>query len=128
MNPKDIVGRTITNIFQTKSSAAQDGIPGQALYFNMIIELDGFDLYDLGAHEISIWTKRDQLVPFEMPAWAVQKDFKVIGRIISKVIQRDPEEFYDGSLTLLLENNIILEHQTTNGDQLFIDQFKGKID
>ena len=124
MNPKAIIGRTITNIFETKPSIVQDGIPGPASYFDIIIELDGLDLYDLGAHKISIWTKNDNLIPFEKPAWAVQNNFNVVGEKIAKVIQRDPEEYYDGSLTLLLENNIFLEHQTTNGDQLFIDEFK----
>ncbi len=126
MNPEEVVGRTITNIFETKPSIVQEGIPGPASYFYIVIELDGSDLYEFGAHEISNWTRDDNLIPFEKSAWAVQNDFNVIGKRITKVIQRDFEEYYDGSLTLLLENNIILEHQTTNGDQLFIDEFNGE--
>jgi len=124
MKPEELIGRTITNIFETKPSIVQDGIPGPASYFDIVLELDGSDLYELGAHEISNWTNADTLVPFEKPAWAVQNNFNVVGEKIAKVIQRNPEEYYDGSLTLLLGNNIFLEHQTTNGDQLFIDEFK----
>lgn len=123
MKTEELVGRTITNIFETKPSIVQDGIPGPASYFDIVIELDKSDLYEFGAHDISNWTKDDNLIPFEKPAWAIQNNFKVIGKRITKIIQRDSEEYYDGSLTLLLENNVILEHQTTNGDQLFIDEF-----
>lgn len=122
MNPDKLIGRIITNIFETKPSIVQDGIPGPAAYFNIVIEVDGSDLYDLGAHEISIWTKNDDLIPFGKPAWAAQNDLDVIGRRITKVIQKDSKEYYDGSLTLILDNNFILEHQTGNGDQLFIDR------
>lgn len=124
MKPEEIIGRTITNIFETRPSIVHEGIPGPASYFDIVIELDGSDLYSLGAHEISVWTKDDDLVPFVKPAWAVRNDFDVIGRKITRVIQKDSKECYDGSLTLLLDNNIILEHQTANGDQLFIDEFE----
>ena len=124
MKHQELVGRTITNIFETKSSIVHDGIPGPASYFDIVIELDKSDLYELGAHDISNWNKDDYLIPFEKSAWAIQNNFKVIGKRITKIIQRDSEEFYDGSLTLLLENSTILEHQTTNGYQLFIDEFE----
>lgn len=128
MNPKELVGRTITNIFETKPSFMQEGIPGPATYFYIVLELDGLDLIELGAHEISKWTKDDQLIPFEKPVWAVQNDFTIIGKRITEAIQRDSEVYFDGSLTLLLENNLILEHQVSNGDQLFIDEFNEEYD
>jgi hypothetical protein len=124
MNPEKLVGRTITNILETIPSDVQEGIPGPASFFYIVIELDGADLFELGAHGISGWTKKDKLVPFEKPAWAVQNQFNVIGKKITRVIQRDPKEYYDGSLTLLLEGNLIIEHQTSNGDQLVISTFR----
>jgi len=124
MNPQELIGRTLTNIFETTPSVVQEGIPGPASYFDIVIEIDSSDLYELGAHEILNWTKNNKLIPFEKPAWAIQNNFNVIGKRVAKVIQREAEEYYDGSLTLILENNLILEHQTTNGDQLFIDEYE----
>lgn len=123
MNPEKLVGRTITNIFETKPSILQEGLLGTASFFTIILEIDGSELYELGAHGISTWTRDDHLIPFDKPAWSIQNEFNVIGEKIKTIIQRDSAEYYDGSLTLVLENNIILEHQTTNGDQLFIDTF-----
>jgi hypothetical protein len=120
MNPQELLGRTVTNVFETEPTIIQDGIPGPASYFDIVLELDGSDLYELGAHQISKWTKHTTLIP------VIQNDLGVLGKRITKVIQKDSEEYYDGSLTLLLENNISLEHQTTNGDQLHIDNFKGE--
>lgn len=124
MNSEELIGRTLTNIFETKSPIVQDGIPGPASYFDIVIEVDDSELYELGAHDILKWTKNDKLIPYEKSAWEVQNDLNAIGKRITKVIQRDSDEYYDGSLTLLLENNLILEHQTTNGDQLFIDEYR----
>lgn len=123
MNLEELAGRTITNIFETKPSIIEDQMLGLASYFCIVIEIDNSELLELGAHKILNWTRDDLLLPFEKPAWAVQNNFEVIGKKITRVIQRDPKEYYDGSLTLLLDNNIIIEHQTTNGDQLFIDKF-----
>lgn len=123
MNPQELIERTLTNIFETKPSLVQEGIPGPASYFCIVIEIDGSDLFELGAHEILDWTKKDKLLPYEKTAWEIQNNFSVLGKKVTKVIQRDSEEYYDGSLTLLLENNLIVEHQTTNGDQLFIDEY-----
>jgi hypothetical protein len=99
MSPEKLVGRTITNIF------------------------DNSELYELGAHQISNWTRNDKLIAFKKPAWAVQNKFDVIGKKIVRVIQKDPKEYYAGSITLLLDNNIIMEHLTSNGDELHIDEF-----
>ncbi|TDP57379.1 hypothetical protein [Flavobacterium dankookense] len=126
MNPQELIGRTLTNIFETKPSLVQEGIPGPASYFDIVIEIDGSDLFELGAHEILDWTKKDKLTSYEKSAWEVQNNFNVIGKKVTKVIQRDSEEYYDGSLILLLENNLMIEHQTTNGDQLFINKYKAE--
>jgi len=122
-NNEEFIGRTITNIFETKNSLVQDGIPGPASFFHIVIELDSSELYELGDHNISNWTKNDKLFPYEKSAWEIQNNFTAVGQKISKLIQRDSEEYYDGSLTILLENNVIIEHQTTNGDQLFIGEY-----
>lgn len=127
MNPQELIGRTLTNIFETKPSLVHDGIPGPASYFDIIIEIDGSDLFELGAHNILPWTKKDKLIPYKKAAWEIQNNFSVLGKKVNKVIQRDSEEYYDGSLTLLLENNLLVEHQTTNGDQLFIDEYQDKL-
>src|SRR5689334_12029836 len=100
MNPQEFIGRIVTNLFETDPSLVQDGIPGKSSYFYIVIELDGSDLYELGAHTISKWTRDDNLIP------ALQNDLGVIGKRITRVIQRDSEEYYDGSLILLLENNV----------------------
>lgn len=126
MNAQELIGRTLTNTFETKPSLVLDGIPGPASYFYVVIEIDGSDLFELGAHEILPWAKKDNLISYEKSGWEVQNNFIVIGKKVVKVIQRDSEEYYDGSLTLLLENNLILEHQTTNGDQLFIGQYESE--
>lgn len=117
INPQELVGRTVTNIFETKVYSVQDGIPGPASYFDIVVEIDRSDLYELGAHSISKWKKNENLIP------AVQNDPDIIGQRITKVIQRDPEEYYDGSLILLLESNFVIEHVTTNGDQLQFGEF-----
>ncbi len=123
MNPDELIGRTITKIFETKPSIIQEGIPGPASYFHIVIELDDSNLYELGAHKISKWTSNEYLMSYEPSNLEVRNNFQVIGKRISKVIQRDSEVHYDGSLTLLMENNIIVEHQAGNGDQLFINEF-----
>ncbi len=123
MNPQELIGRTLTNIFETKPLLVQEGLSGPASYFYIVIEIDGSDLYELGAHKILDWKEKGELIPYEKSAWEIQNNFIVIGKKVTKVIQQDPDEYYDGSLTLLLENNLILEHQTTNGDQLFIDKY-----
>lgn len=114
MKPKELIGRTISNIFETDPSIDQEGIPGSASYFFIVLELDKSELYELGAHSTSIWTRSDNLKPFENPSWAEQNNYVVLGKKITKVIQRDSEEYYDGSLTLVLENDLIVEHQTSN--------------
>ena len=121
MNPQELIGRTLTNIYETTPSLVQEGIPGLASYFHIVIEVDGSDLFELGAHEILDWAKKDKLIPYEKSSWEIQNNFNVIGEKITKVIQRDSKEYYYGSLTLLLENNLIVEHLTSNGDELFID-------
>lgn len=123
MNPQELIGRTVSNIFETEPSVDHEGIPGPASYFHIVIELDHNERYELGAHGISVWTKSDHLKSFENPPWVEENNYVVIGKEITKVIQRDSEEYYDCSLTLVLENNLILEHQTSNGDQLFIGEF-----
>lgn len=124
MNPELLLGRTITNIFETKPIIVQDGIPGPAHYFHIVIEIDRTDLFELGAHEILLWKKKDKLIPYEKSSWEVQNNLNVIGKFITGFIQKDSEEYYDCSLTLLLNNDIIIEHQTTNGDQLYINEFR----
>ena len=124
MNAQELIGRTLTNILQTVPSIVQEGIPGPASYFYIVIEIDGSTLYELGAHEISNWTKKDKLISYEKSAWEIQNNFDVIGKKVAIIIQRDSEDFYDGSLTLVMESNLILEHQTTNGDQLIIAEYR----
>ncbi len=125
MNPQELIGRTLTNIFETKPSSVIESIPGPASFFYIVIEIDCSNLYELGAHEVLDWTKKDRLIPYEKPTWAIQNKYNVIGKKITRVIQRNYEDYYyDGSLSLLFENNLILEHQTTNGDQLFIGKYE----
>ena len=107
----------MTNVFETEPSIVQDGIPGPASYFYIVVELDGADLYELGAHDISKWTKGDNLIR------AIKNDPDIIGQRIVRVIQKDSEEYYDGSLILLLASNFVIEHVTTNGDQLQCGEF-----
>ena len=114
----------MTNIFETKVSHVQEGFPGPASYFEIVIEIDNSDLFELGAHSIKNWTKKDVLFPYERSSWEVQNNFIVLGKKVTKVIQRDSEEYWDGSLTLIMENNLIVEHQTANGDQLFIGEYE----
>ena len=120
---KELVNRVVSNIFETNPILEQEGIPGPASYFYIVIELDNTELFELGIHDIKKWTRKEKLIPFEKPPWAEQNNYTVIGQKIKKVIERDPEEYYDGSLSVLLENGIYFEHQSTNGDQLFIDLF-----
>lgn len=120
---RSIIGRVVTNIYETESEVVQDGIPGPASFFYIVVELDNSELLELGAHRITKWTKSIKLIPFENPPWAEQNNYTVVGQKIKKVIERDPEEYYDGSITVLLENGIYFEHQCCNGDQLFIDEY-----
>lgn len=117
MNPQELIGRTVTNIFETEPSLVQDGIPGLASFFYIVIELDGCDVYELGAHEVYNWTKTNTLM-------AIKNDPDIIGQKIVRVIQKDFEENYDGSLILVLESNFTIEHVTTNGDQLCFSKFE----
>lgn len=123
MDYSALIGRTITNVFETETYSEQDGIPGAASYFDIIIELDHSELFELGAHEINPWNKQVAVNSFKRSSWEIENDINIIGKKIVKVIHRDSEEYYDGSLTLLLENNLIMEHQTTNGDLLFIHEY-----
>lgn len=125
MNMEELTGRTITNIFVTRRSSSLEGIPGTASFFCIVLEINNTNLYEIGAHEIFPWVKEDELIPYKKTAWQVENDLDVVGKKIARVIKRDANEYYDGSLTLVMDNNVSVEHQVTNGDQLFIDMFKG---
>lgn len=120
---RNIVGRKLTNIFETEQSELQEGIPGPAVFFQIVIELDNQELFELGVHQISKWKQSNKLFKYKNSPWEKENNFNFLNLKIAKVLHRNPEENHEGSLTIILENNVMIEHQCGNGDQLFIDKY-----
>jgi hypothetical protein len=122
MKAEEIIGKKIKEVYETDPSFSEDvlglGIPH---YFTIVIELEDNTKFELGVHEIKPWDSRDKLNVSTGSAWALDRMLEYKNHVICQIIQRDPEEYVDGSLTLVLENNVIIEHQCSNGSQLFID-------
>lgn len=92
----------------------------KAQYFQIILKLEDNTLIELGVHQLKDWTSNEALRKIEGTSWALENGLDYKNKTIKEIIERDPDEFFDGSLTLVLENDVILEHLSTNGDQLFI--------
>ena len=125
MNDAHIIGKKIIEIYETETSKGEDlfGL-GFAHYFSIVIEFEDKTRFELGVHDITPWQSNERMTPSKGSSWAEEHNLQYKGKKIKKIIRRDPQEYYDGSLTLVLENDILLEHQCCNGDQLFIDKFK----
>ena len=93
------------------------GRPG---YFSIVIELEGGAKYELGPHDISEWNSPEKLIRTKPTFREEQQKLTYKDQLIKEILRGDPEVDYDGSLILVLENGVTLEHQTTNGDQLYI--------
>ena len=123
MKEETIIGKMIHEIYETDPSFGEGFLEsGRSHYFSIVIELKDETKFELGVHEIKEWNSKENLIRSEGTYWALENKLEYRNQIIKTIIHRDPNEDYDGSLTLILENNVILEHQSTNGDQLFISK------
>ena len=123
MEVEFIIGKKIKEIYETKPSSGESFFGyGKASYFKIVVALEDGNKFELGPHNILPCNSTERLFRSEGTVWASQNNLEYKNQTIVSVIKRDAEEYYDGSLTLVLENNIILQHQCCNGDQLFIDK------
>lgn len=125
VNEGVIKGKKIREIYETKSLSGEDILGlGRPLYFSIIVELEDDTIFELGAHDLLPWNFHEEITPSKGSSWADGQNLVYKGQKIIKIIRRDKDEDVDGSLTLILENGVLIEHQTCNGDQLFIDWYK----
>lgn len=124
MTNEEIVGKRILEIYETNSSYEDGFLDSRAHYFKTIIELDNKILFELALHEIGAWNSDKDLIASKGTTWAFENKLEYKNQLIKAVIKRDSNVYYDGSLTLVLANNVIIEHQGTNGDQLFIGRLE----
>jgi|SRR5688572_9218517 len=116
-----LIGRKIIEIYETIHTYGEDLLGlGQPHYFQIVLELEDKTKFELGLHEIKEWNSEENLIPSKGTSWAIQNNLKYKNQIIKRIIERDSNEYFEGSLTIVLDNNVILEHQCSNGNQLFI--------
>ena len=120
----NIIGKMLTGIYESKKQTTRPGIPGQASYFNIVIELNGMEHYVLGAHEIFEWDYKEDMVLCENSHWAKQNKIVVIGQKIKSILKKDFNGTESNTMSVLFENGAFIEHEIDNGDQLFIGQFE----
>ena len=120
MTKENIIGKKIIEIYETEPTSEEGLFDTTAHYFQIIIKLEDNSLIELGAHQLKAWTTDKALRQIERTPWELEDGLEYKNKVIRDIVERDPEEFFGGSLTLILENDVTLEHQSTNGDQLFI--------
>jgi hypothetical protein len=120
MTREDLIGKKLIEVYETVPSSEEGMFDTKAQYFQIILKLEDNTLIELGVHQLKDWTSNEALRKIEGTSWALENGLDYKNKTIKEIIERDPDEFFDGSLTLVLENDVILEHLSTNGDQLFI--------
>jgi hypothetical protein len=120
----NIIGKVLTGIYESRNQSSQSGILGTASFFSIVIELNGVEHYELGAHGIVEWDYREEMVLCENSNWAEQNNIEVIGQKIKSILKKDEDDTELNTLSLLLENGAFVEHEIGNGDQLFIGDYK----
>jgi hypothetical protein len=125
MTDEEILGKKIKEVYETKASIDDDILGlGKPQYFSIVIELADDTRFELGVHDIRIWDSPEKLIPSKGTNWADEHKLEYKDKRIARIIRKDPGENFDGSLTIVLDNNVLIEHQCANGDQLFIDYFE----
>lgn len=124
MSEKEILGKRLLEIYETKHIIEDGFLDSRAAYFDIFIEVEDKGMLELGMHEVKKKTDYPALFPSRGTLWATENKIEYKNQRIQQIILRDPNEYFDGSLTLVLENNVTIEHLGTNGDELCIDRLK----
>src|SRR5688572_1590646 len=108
MTDEVILGKKIKEIYETKPSIGDDFLGlGRPHYFSIVIELEDKTRFELGVHRIQAWDSDEVLLPSEGTIWADEHKLEYKDKQIARVIRRDANENPDGSLTIVLDNNIL---------------------
>ena len=116
----EIIGLKILEIYETEAEIGEEILWGQPHYFSIVLKLENERIYELGIHGIKPWHFSEALHISEGTPWATDHNPEYRNQRIVMTIQQDPEEYFEGSFALVLENNVALEHVCCFGDQLHI--------
>ena len=123
IDEKNIIGKTIVDIYETKATTKPGFFDTVASYFQIVMELDNGLKYEITPHQILLWDKEIKLIRTEGTSWSKENGLIFKMQKIIKVIKHDCDEYYDGSLSLVLSNNITIANLSTNGNELYIDTY-----
>lgn len=121
----EFVGRIVTAIYHTKQDGPEEMFDGQVpvYYFDCVIEIDSKTKFAFGHDWISSWDKNEELYLVTHSNWEIDENLSFIGQKIKNIGVDEYNEMY-----FHLENDIIIYHNTSLGDQLFVTTYNDVFD
>ncbi|SFT51756.1 hypothetical protein SAMN05216474_1029 [Lishizhenia tianjinensis] len=116
----EIIGQKIKALYHTPKGDGEELIPGLGNFytFDTVIVLENEKLYRLGDDYLIEWLGKDELVEVTHQNWNLPDDLIFNGKCIVDIVLDKNKLYY-----ILLENQIIINHTSDLGCELFIRKY-----